>query len=146
MDKEQQAINLLQLGSRMSLHYYKQPMLICNSGGKDSLVLLELARRAGIPYEVQHSHTTADAPETVRYVRQQMHELELAGVKCYVNMPTYKGERTSMWKLIGEKPTREGLIAMLREYAEWAEANINDVPIMLPDDLRAAADMLEKGE
>ena len=108
MDKEQQAINLLQLGSRMSLHYYKQPLLICNSGGKDSLVLLELARRAGIPYEVQHSHTTADAPETVRYVRQQMHELELAGVKCYVNMPTYKGERTSMWKLIGDNglPTR----------------------------------------
>lgn len=35
---------------------------------------------------------------------------------------------------------------MLREYAEWAEANIYDVPIMLPDDLRAAADMLEKGE
>lgn len=33
MDKEQQAINLLQLGSRMSLHYYKQPLLICNSDG-----------------------------------------------------------------------------------------------------------------
>ena len=108
MDKEQQAINLLQLGSKMSLHYYKQPLLICNSGGKDSLVLLELARRAGIPYELQHSHSSADAPETVRYVRQQMHELELTGVKCYVNMPTYKGERTSMWKLIGDKglPTR----------------------------------------
>lgn len=48
-DKVSQAINLLQLGSRMSLHYYKQPLLICNSGGKDSLVLLELARRAGRP-------------------------------------------------------------------------------------------------
>lgn len=47
---------------------------------------------------------------------------------------------------LGKKPTREGLIAMLREYAEWAEANIYDVPIMLPGDLRAAADMLEKGE
>lgn len=47
---------------------------------------------------------------------------------------------------LGEKPTREGLIATLREYAEWAEANIYEVPITLPDDLRAAADMLEKGE
>lgn len=107
-DKVSQAINLLQLGSRMSLHYYKQPLLICNSGGKDSLVLLELAKRAGIPFEVQHSHTTADAPETVRYVRQQMRDLELAGIKCHINMPTYKGERTSMWKLIESKglPTR----------------------------------------
>lgn len=47
---------------------------------------------------------------------------------------------------IGEKPTREGLIATLREYADWADENIYDVPITLPDDLRAAADMLEKGE
>lgn len=47
---------------------------------------------------------------------------------------------------LGEKPTREGLIATLREYAEWAEANIYYVPLPLPDDLRAAADMLEKGE
>ena len=53
---------------------------------------------------------------------------------------------SAMADAIGEKPTREGLIAMLREYAEWAEANIYEVPIMLPDDLRAAADMLEKGE
>jgi hypothetical protein len=52
----------------------------------------------------------------------------------------------AMADAIAEKPTREGLIAMLREYAEWAEANIYEVPIMLPDDLRAAADMLEKGE
>lgn len=47
---------------------------------------------------------------------------------------------------LGEKPTREGLISMLREYAEWADENIYRVPITLPDDLRAAADMLEKGE
>lgn len=53
---------------------------------------------------------------------------------------------SAMADAIGEKPTREGLIAMLREYAEWAEANIYEVPIMLPDDLRTAADMLEKGE
>lgn len=58
-------------------------------------------------------------------------------------------DRAFMGKMVDalfDTPTREGLIAMLREYAEWAEANIYDVPIMLPDDLRAAADMLEKGE
>lgn len=52
----------------------------------------------------------------------------------------------AMADAIGEKPTREGLIATLREYADWAEANIYYVPLPLPDDLRAAADMLEKGE
>lgn len=71
----------------------------------------------------------------------------------YRNMQSFGGtakwlaeEMGAMADAIGEKPTREGLIAMLREYAEWGEANIYEVPIMLPDDLRAAADMLEKGE
>jgi hypothetical protein len=44
------------------------------------------------------------------------------------------------------KPSCEEIAAILREYAEWADANIYEVPIMLPDDLRTAADMLEKGE
>lgn len=44
------------------------------------------------------------------------------------------------------KPSHEEIAETLREYAEWADANIYEVPIMLPDDLRAAADMMEKGE
>lgn len=38
----------------------------------------------------------------------------------------------------------EVLIARLREYAEWAEANIWEVPIILPDVLKEAADFIEK--
>lgn len=37
----------------------------------------------------------------------------------------------------------EVLIARLREHAEWAEANIWEVPISLPSELREAADLLE---
>lgn len=44
------------------------------------------------------------------------------------------------------KSPHEEIAATLREYAEWADANIYEVPIMIPDDLRTAADMLEKGE
>ena len=44
------------------------------------------------------------------------------------------------------KPSHEKIAETLLEYAEWADANIYEVPIMLPDDLRTAADMLEKGE
>lgn len=36
------------------------------------------------------------------------------------------------------------LVNDLREYAEWAEANIWEVPITLPDVLTAAADIIEK--
>lgn len=38
----------------------------------------------------------------------------------------------------------EYLIGRLREYAEWAEGFCWDVPIDLPDTLKAAADLLEK--
>lgn len=36
------------------------------------------------------------------------------------------------------------LIKELREHAEWADANIWEVPINLPDVLRQAADEIEK--
>lgn len=39
--------------------------------------------------------------------------------------------------------TNEVLISRLREYAEWAEANIWEVPITLPDVLKEAADFIE---
>ena len=109
MDKEQMAIGRLRQASEMSLLYYKKPLVVTTSGGKDSSVCVELALRAGIPFEVMHSHTTADAPETVRFVRSEFKRLEEKGIKCILNMPTYKGEPTSMWKLIPQKlmpPTR----------------------------------------
>ena len=108
-DKEQMAIMRLQEASKMSLHVYKQPIVVTTSGGKDSSISVELARRAGIPFEVQHNHTTADAPETVYFVRREFARLEEMGIKCSVNLPYYKGQRTSMWDLIPQKllpPTR----------------------------------------
>ena len=68
-DLEKVAIQRLQTASEMSLRYYDQSLVITDSGGKDSSVCKELALRAGIPFEVMHNHTTADAPETVRFVR-----------------------------------------------------------------------------
>lgn len=109
MDKEQLAIARLREASEMSLYVYNKPLLVTISGGKDSSVCIELALRAGIPFEVLHSHTTADAPGTVRFVRRELHRLELMGIKCKVEIPVYKGVRTSMWDLIPKKlipPTR----------------------------------------
>lgn len=100
MDLEHKAIERLQYAAEISAQYYNAPLIIKYSGGKDSEVLIALALRAGIDFEVQHSHTTADAPETVWHVRKRFAELEASGVPCTVNMPRYKGKPTSMWALI----------------------------------------------
>ena len=108
-DPEKVAIGRLKAASDMALKYYGTPLVVTTSGGKDSSVCVELALRGGIPFEVQHNHTTADAPETVRFVRQEFARLENLGVKCTINYPAYKGKRTSMWSLIPQKlmpPTR----------------------------------------
>lgn len=108
-DLEHTAIERLRAASEMSLEHYGQPLIITDSGGKDSAVIKELARRSGIPFEVMHNHTTADAPETVRFVRSEAKRFEDLGIRYTINMPTYKGERVTMWSLIPKKlmpPTR----------------------------------------
>lgn len=75
-DLEHIAIERLKTASEMSLHVYEQPLVVCISGGKDSSVITELAIRAGIPVEFMHNHTTADAPETVYFVRQEFRRSE----------------------------------------------------------------------
>lgn len=103
-DLEKKAIERLKMASEMSLRYYGQPLVVTISGGKDSDVTLELARRSGIPFDVQHSHTTADAPQTVQHVREEFRVLELLGVRCTLDKP-----KMSMWQLIPHKtipPTR----------------------------------------
>ena len=138
MDKLDIAVKRIKEASDMSLYYYEKPLLLTYSGGKDSDAVREVAKIAGIPYEIQHSHTTADAPETVRHVRKVFHKLELQGIKCTINYPAYKGRRTSMWDLIPQKqmpPTRlvRYCCAILKETAgrdrfivtgvRWAESN-----------------------
>ena len=98
------------MASDMSLRLYKQPFVITYSGGKDSDVLLHLAGAAGIPYEVLHSLTTADAPETAWHVRDTFRRLELAGVPCDIDRHKQPdGTYMTMWRLIPLKmypPTR----------------------------------------
>lgn len=109
MDKEYTAIERIKIASEMSLSYYKKPLVCTYSGGKDNDVMLELFKRSGIPFEVHNSHTTADAPQTVYHIREVFRELEWKGIHCEIEMPTYKGKRTSMWQLIPQKlmpPTR----------------------------------------
>lgn len=109
-DLESKAIERLKLASDMSLRLYKQPLVITYSGGKDSDTLLHLAKISGIEFEVLHSLTTADAPQTVCHVRDTFRRLELKGIKCTVDKHVQSdGSRITMWNLIPRKlmpPTR----------------------------------------
>lgn len=109
-DKVDIAVKRLREAAEMSQVLYDKPLLVTYSGGKDSDTVLRLAQIAKIPFEVQHSHTTADAPETVYHVRDKFRELELAGIKCEIDYHTQPdGTRTTMWNLIPRKlipPTR----------------------------------------
>nr|DAU27099.1 MAG TPA: phosphoadenosine-phosphosulfate reductase [Bacteriophage sp.] len=109
-DLEQTAIKRLKAASDMSLRLFEKPLVITYSGGKDSDVLLHLARASGIPFEVLHNLTTADAPETVRHVYDTFYRLECKGIKCDVDKHVQSdGSRMTMWKLIQKKlmpPTR----------------------------------------
>lgn len=110
MDLEQSAFEALRFASAQSLKLYKQPLMITYSGGKDSDVLLRLAENSGIPFEVRHSLTTADAPETVYHVRDTFRRMEEKGVKCVIDAHVQPdGKCATMWNLIPKKmvpPTR----------------------------------------
>lgn len=102
-DKERKAIARLREAAFHSERLYKVPLLVTTSGGKDSDLCLTLAQRAGIPFEVIHNHTTADAPETVYHIRETFRRLEEKGIFCTVNMPRYKSKHVTMWSLIPQK-------------------------------------------
>lgn len=90
-EKEQTALKYLKLFEPKTEPYY-----LCYSGGKDSDVVLALAKLAGVNFEAVHTLTTVDAPETVRYVKSQP--------EIRIDYPD-----VTMWRLIVEKkmpPTR----------------------------------------
>lgn len=110
-DKITEAQQTLRLAAEMSKTYYHKPLIICYSGGKDSDVMLDIAKRClkTDDFEVLNSHTTVDAPETVYHIRKVFKDCEALGIHTEVRMPTFKGKPTSMWRLIEEKsmpPTR----------------------------------------
>lgn len=109
-EKYDHSIEVLRLGSHISEEYYNDPLIISYSGGKDSDVLLQLAIESGIKFEVQNSHTTVDAPQTVYHIREVFKSLEEKGIPCVVHHARDKGGKLiTMWSLIEHNkfpPTR----------------------------------------
>ena len=65
------------------------------SGGKDSIVVLDLVQRAGVKHQAYYSATGIDPPELVKFINEHY---------PYViqKRPLYKGHR-SFYGMIGEK-------------------------------------------
>ena len=109
MDIETKAILRLREAAQMSQQIYEKPLMLTYSGGKDSDLTVDLAIKAGIPFEVTHSLTTVDMPETVYHVRDVFKRLEDKGIPCEIVKPVYKKAPVTMWTLIPQKsmpPTR----------------------------------------
>lgn len=94
--KEKKAIQRLKAFEPSDGYY------LAYSGGKDSDVILILAKLAGVKFEAVHNLTTVDAPETVRYIQDN------PDVRIDIAHDS-DGKPVTMWNLIIKKllpPTR----------------------------------------
>jgi phosphoadenosine phosphosulfate reductase len=125
-EKIERSKKILKLAAEMSKTYYDAPLIITYSGGKDSDVLLSLARESISPedFVVWNAHTTVDAPPTVYHIESVFEELRKRGIETEVKQYRYpevegdkysdyrkslNGKSATMWNLIPAKrmpPTR----------------------------------------
>lgn len=74
-EKIQESIKLIQKGEKLALSMHPEGYFVGFSGGKDSQVLLELVKRAGVKYKAYYSVTTNDPPQNVRFIREHYPEV-----------------------------------------------------------------------
>lgn len=67
--KVDRAVKLIQSAGKIAKEH-GQPLEICYSGGKDSDVILELARMSGVEYRAIYKNTTIDPPGTIAHVKK----------------------------------------------------------------------------
>jgi phosphoadenosine phosphosulfate reductase len=71
------------------------------SGGKDSIVITDLAIRAGVKCKFEVSWTGIEYPETVYFLRREKKRIEALGYSFEFIIPRNKeGKQITMWKLI----------------------------------------------
>lgn len=76
---------------------FDMPLVVRYSGGKDSDVILQLAKESGVPFRVSHNLTTADPPDNVYYIRGVFARLREEGIDCRIDIP-----KRSLWRIMRE--------------------------------------------
>jgi phosphoadenosine phosphosulfate reductase len=89
IDKVQTAIDRLK-----AFEPKDRPYWLAFSGGKDSCVILELAKMAGVRFEAHYNCTSVDPPELVRFIKREHPEVSF-------DIPHDRNGRTvTMWTLL----------------------------------------------
>lgn len=104
---------------------FDMPLVVQYSGGKDSDVILQLAKESGVPFRVTHNLTTADPPDNVYYVRRVFAALREEGIDCRINIP-----RRSLWRIMRETlviPSRQMRVCC----GELKERRMPDAPYIV---------------
>lgn len=104
---------------------FDMPLVVQYSGGKDSDVILQLAKESGVPFRVTHNLTTADPPDNVYYIRKVFAALREEGIDCRINLP-----KRSIWKMMRETlviPSRMMRVCC----SELKERKIPDAPYIV---------------
>jgi phosphoadenosine phosphosulfate reductase len=103
MDLEKQSIKTM-----ISLYDDRRENIVQFSGGKDSIVLKELARKSGLAFTYSYQNTTIDPPGHISFIRNNFPDVEII-------QPRY-----SFWELIAKYglPTRQSRFCCqhLKEY------------------------------
>lgn len=73
--KIDRAIKLIQSASKIAKNNGCPDIEVAYSGGKDSDVILELAKMSGVPYRAIYKNTTIDPPGTIKHAREMGAEM-----------------------------------------------------------------------
>lgn len=99
-DKVQYSIAQIRKAEKLALAMQPDGLWVGFSGGKDSQVLLELVKMAGVKYRAVYNVTTNDPPENVYFIRNNYPEVEF-------NIP-----KNNFYKIV----ERKGLPTRLRRF------------------------------
>ena len=108
-EKIEYSLNLIKKAEKLALKLSDKGFYIGFSGGKDSQVVLDLVRRAGVKFEVFYNVTTIDPPENVYFIRKHY-------TKVIFSFP-----KENFYKIVEKK----GMPTILRRFccAELKEIN-----------------------
>lgn len=95
--KVERALGLLRLYERKATELDPEGYRVCFSGGKDSCVIKELCRRAGVRFKAHFDNTGIEAPELYDFLRRHHPDVEWTQpTKCFFPLMETNGPPTRL--------------------------------------------------